>query len=167
MGTNKNSSSRTRTLLNCRLSRSSLPLSLFLFIPPLGVCKLAWTRSAWRMRRVATHNRNRGCHGGSRNTSFGGEGRTKGEKGRGERGDGDPWSNFEPSRSIYFSLAAEYQWSAASCIRHKRNRATKRRVIRYSCRCSSRRDRPRLNPVNTRSYRWRKISRFLMLDKIW
>lgn len=85
MGTNKNSSSRTRTLLNCRLSRSS---SLSLFIPPLGVCKLAWTRSAWRMRRVATHNRNRGCHGGSRNTSFGGEGRTKGEKGRGEKGAG-------------------------------------------------------------------------------
>ena len=33
MGTNKNSSSRTRTLLNCRLSRSS---SLSLFISPLA-----------------------------------------------------------------------------------------------------------------------------------
>lgn len=95
--------------------------------------------------------------------------RGKDEGWKGKRGEGgrDPWSNFEPSRSIYFSLAAEYQWSAASCIRHKRNRATKRRVIRYSCRCSSRRDRPRLNPVNTRSYRWRKISRFLMLFQWW
>ena len=94
-------------------------------------------------------------------------GKDEGWKGKRGEGDGDPWSNFEPSRSIYFSLAAEYQWSAASCIRHKRNRATKRRVIRYSCRCSSRRDRPRLNPDNTRSYRWRKISRFLMLFQWW